>query len=196
MQGPSTFTIEINRNYSFNTILAGLFLDQTDELPAPYLEKWEDYNNPQVQTYFETVHLAHSSGALNDAEPGIECLEKLRILENQDPTLFCSVQRKAYLCLAAYLANKMDKGDANVIKAYRECLYHLHLFNAWDSLILAEFGKTPRSIERSIRMQADVGGCGNGREIVERYAGYKSINLDLRQAPKNNKLTSLGQLEQ
>ena len=36
VQGPLTLSIEVNRNYSHNTLLSGVLLDQLDEEPAPY----------------------------------------------------------------------------------------------------------------------------------------------------------------
>jgi hypothetical protein len=36
VRGPAKLTVQVNRNYSFNTILAGVMLDLVDELPPPY----------------------------------------------------------------------------------------------------------------------------------------------------------------
>lgn len=36
VQGPLTLSVEVNRNYSHNTLLSGVLLDQLDEEPAPY----------------------------------------------------------------------------------------------------------------------------------------------------------------
>ena len=43
VRGPQDFTVEVQRNHSFNTVLSGVFLDRLDEKPAPYfgsLESW------------------------------------------------------------------------------------------------------------------------------------------------------------
>ena len=41
VRGPQALTVEVNRNHSFNTVLAGLFLDRLDEQPAPYFGSYE-----------------------------------------------------------------------------------------------------------------------------------------------------------
>ena len=44
VRGPVRFTVQVNRNYSFNTILPGVMLDLVDELPPPYFQtrqRWE-----------------------------------------------------------------------------------------------------------------------------------------------------------
>ena len=51
VRGPQSVTIEVNRNASFNTILAGLFLDRLDERPAPYfgtLAQWQTRQNARA----------------------------------------------------------------------------------------------------------------------------------------------------
>jgi hypothetical protein len=44
VRGPAKLTVQVNRNYSFNTILPGVMLDLVDELPPPYFctrQEWE-----------------------------------------------------------------------------------------------------------------------------------------------------------
>ncbi len=57
VRGPQELTVRLDRNYSFNTILAGVFLDEIKEEPTPYFDaqsdaatKWhadKDFTQPQ-----------------------------------------------------------------------------------------------------------------------------------------------------
>ncbi len=52
VRGPTKLTIEVNRNHSFNTILAGVMLDLVDELPPPYYctrQEWESKSASGVE---------------------------------------------------------------------------------------------------------------------------------------------------
>ncbi len=39
VRGPRALAIQVNRNFSRNTVVAGLFLDRLDERPSPYFDK-------------------------------------------------------------------------------------------------------------------------------------------------------------
>jgi hypothetical protein len=179
VHGPITLTIEINRNYSFNTLLAGVFLDKADELPAPYLETWSDYHNAANEKLFESAHYAHSEDLPANLVPAVQSLECLRKLEAYAPDNFEGVERKAYILIAKYLQTEDLVSDRNSPQALRECLYHLQMFEQWEKLVQDEFGKTPRSIEKSVRLQEDLEGNKHGREMIERFAGYSAIRPKL-----------------
>ncbi len=49
VRGPREITIEVNRNYSYNTILAGVFLDLVDEQPPPYFRSAAQWQALQAQ---------------------------------------------------------------------------------------------------------------------------------------------------
>ncbi|RYF43756.1 MAG: hypothetical protein EOO38_18575, partial [Cytophagaceae bacterium] len=42
VRGPQKLTIKVDRNYSYNAILAGVFLDEVSEEPAPYFPPQRD----------------------------------------------------------------------------------------------------------------------------------------------------------
>ena len=96
---------------------------------------------------------------------------ELNILEYKNPILFAQVQRKAYLEIARYLRIGLRSREPNLLKGYRECLFHLGLFDDWEKMVVTEFGKSPRSIEKSIRLPNIQTGDGNGRTFVEQAAG-------------------------
>jgi hypothetical protein len=48
VRGPTKLTIEVNRNNSFNTILAGAMLDLVDELPPPYYQTRQEWDKKQI----------------------------------------------------------------------------------------------------------------------------------------------------
>jgi hypothetical protein len=42
VRGPQNLTIEVNRNFSYNTVVAGIFLDRMAEQPSPYFGTWQE----------------------------------------------------------------------------------------------------------------------------------------------------------
>ena len=49
VRGPVKLMFEINRNYSFNTILAGVMLDLVDELPPPYFQTRQEWEQRETR---------------------------------------------------------------------------------------------------------------------------------------------------
>ncbi len=122
----------MNRNYSFNTIIAGLLLDQTDELPAPYLESWEDFHDAAKEQAFLAANYPH--------KPAVECVELLNKLQTTRPDDFSVLQRKSYLALTLFLQTKIPSTDRNITEAYGGSLYNLYMFDKWEEIVNAEFG--------------------------------------------------------
>jgi streptogramin lyase len=48
VSGPQEITVEYHRNNSFNTILAGIFLDEVNEQPSPYFQAGQDTEGRDV----------------------------------------------------------------------------------------------------------------------------------------------------
>ena len=131
VRGPRALTIEVNRNHSFNTVLAGVFLDQWQERPAPYFgtadqsksgaesraaAQREEFNGERAQQKFYAERATPQQAALRaqrfapgrDAdETALRLYEALREARALNPVWHETQSRPFYLALLGWFRQQL-----------------------------------------------------------------------------------------
>ena len=167
VRGPQTLTVQINRNYSFNTILAAVFLDALSETPEPY------FSQPKIT-------LAQTRVASNVAPPAdseaatVELLwHELERVQRENPAWWATEGREVYARLLPWLEAARTEASAaelpQVLARLGSCYYQLCQFEAWEAL-QKKRGLTPaREIEKALTWDGDSDSSGYGRAAILKY---------------------------
>lgn len=188
VRGPQELTVEVNRNYSFNTILAAVTLDKTDEEAAPYFHTSDEdrvletkraalRTSLNAQTPLQRAsRFAAGTNAEEVAERVFTELQRTRLT---NATYWARENRRYTVPLARFYRDKLDKVSILTPKEKTlvwarlgSCLYALNLFDDWENL-QRQRGLTPsRDIERALRW--------NGINDDHRTQGLRFINQYLK----------------
>jgi len=160
VRGPMTLTVRISRNYSFNTILAGLFLDLIDECPPPYFRTLDDWKvicaqREKTARDFGAPRVGNAVPAL-DSEPAAaanisDCLDLLKLV---NPSWHAAAARPYYLTMLRWHVQAgitAPRTDNALIKRRASCQYNVQLHGNWENT-QRQLGLVPaRDIEKAIR---------------------------------------------
>lgn len=96
IRGPSRWTLEMRRNGSYNTILAGMALDLIDPFPAPYFKTPEDWARVYRADHGESENRRPDSlpfhDATADSAPAWEALEReLDAVSRRHPSAYADI---------------------------------------------------------------------------------------------------------
>jgi hypothetical protein len=166
VRGPAKLTIQVNRNYSFNTILSGVMLDLVDELPPPYYCTRQEWEQKQAVTSAQK-----SSPAFIPADNAAEAAERLAsalaAMPAKNETWWAENKRRIYQPLLRWqLAGKTNS------PALASSYYQLNLFSDWEKQLQQRGVVTAREIEKAIRWDGVTYSCaGMGNQMVQEYLG-------------------------
>ncbi len=139
VQGPIELTIKLDRNYSYDTILSGVFLDRVDEKPDPYFT---------VPTPGSADHPGKT------ATLPAQILAQLDELRTTRPAVWATQSRLAYVQLARWTSATNPQPDLTpdeIARTLGTCLYHLCYFDGWEHYQQAQGLTTARQIEKNLR---------------------------------------------
>ncbi len=154
--GPAVFTVEMNRNHSFNTILAGIAIDRDDPFPSPYFTEKPAGLNASAPT-----------GPI--AEQVIASLERAR---SGNPRWWALHSRRGYVAALGALLEKNTMNAFTVIGLYR-----LGLFEQYEAGVKALGFTPPREIEKSMKWDGvTYSSSGMGRSLLLNHLKAKSFN--------------------
>ena len=162
VRGPQTLTVQVSRNYSFNTILAGVFLDQVTEEPDPYFA-------PAQSTL---ITLEKSGGVASDpAEKAVdEIWQQLERTKRENPVWWGTEGRQVYARLLPWLeAARLRATDDKIEEVYRRigtCYYQLDMFDKWEAFQKRQGLIPAREIEKSLLWDGKSNSSGQGRISV------------------------------
>lgn len=167
VRGPQTLTVQVNRNYSFNTILAGVFLDAVDETPEPY------FPAPKI-TLAQSRAAKTAAPALptadNEAATVEQLWRELERVQSENPTWWATEARAVYARLLPWFAAARPETDAQntpqVLARLGSCYYQLCLFEPWEALQKQRGLTTAREIEKSLTWDGKSDSSGYGRVAV------------------------------
>ena len=118
VRGPAKLVFQVNRNYSFNTILAGLMLDLADELPPPYYssrEQWA-YRGYQEAKKSEPdlADFVNAAGLDPGSQEGLAAiiLHILHLRQRTDPGWWAINQHRVHLFLARWYLAQLQSDSA------------------------------------------------------------------------------------
>ncbi len=189
--GPTSLTIELNANYSFNTILAGIMLDRLAEEPPPYFKPYKQWHEHAEQ---RKRHLLKSPVGIDRevvkdkevnamADALFDAVERLRII---NPLAWARLHREVYIDLLRHyeqgnpqLGSGRDRDE--YLKNIGTCRYHLGFLATWEQLQEERGLVTARQIETSIKWdRLSYSNSGKGRINVLEYIDRHRPNYDPR----------------
>jgi hypothetical protein len=183
VRGPTEITVEINRNHSFCTILAGLFLDLVDEEPVPYfhdLDEWKVLGEMEeklcevLRKETPAEHTARFRPSESEAEAAVRLFDELQKARLLNAVWWATEGREFYSPLARWNLAAMKGVGAGpekqrLLARATTCQYQLGLYEKWEAGQVA-LGKTPaRQIEKALRWDQETSFNGRGFEIISSY---------------------------
>jgi hypothetical protein len=157
VSGPLRIVIEVNRNHSFNTIMAGIFLDPLEDLPAPWLE-----TSSLTPSYLKQSQHRERPLTKDDTSMIGRLGNRLDELKRNSPVSWAREQRMAH----AYLL-KSSAGNRDDQKLYMSVYWDNAIFPEWERQHRDLYGDSPRKILQA--MPGDEGiGDGRGYSIIYR----------------------------
>lgn len=175
VRGPQELTVEVNRNYSFNTIMAGVFLDPLDEEPFPYFNLQAGLNEKSDAESLRSSRLKVDLPANEAAENLWAALETAR---RDDPQWWCSSNRLFYDALGRYYeAARMRTSSDEMGKLWVRlgtCRRARALMDGWEETQRRRGLVPARDIEHAIRWDGRFDDRGAGFESVVAYSTAKA----------------------
>ena len=173
VRGPQAITIRVNRNYSFNTILSGVFLDKLTEEPEPYFPASTQHNSSQKRLApTQTVALKDEEGVDFQTEARVvdDIWRQLERIHQENPVWLAAEGRKIYARLLLLLEQdrfrQTNNVDSEAVTRKATCYYQLGLFPQWEAL-QQQRGLIPaRATEKSLSWKGEKTTSGQGRAAI------------------------------
>lgn len=164
--GPALLTIEVNRNYSFNTDVQAVMLDLVDEDPAPYFRTVEEWQALSAVRRRELVSasLKGFHPCSSEFEAVEELVESLRRVQMIDPEWWAANRGKYYSLLGRWFQEHPETG-AHMATTF----YNLDLFAQWEDQQRLQGMAPARDIEKALQWDGDTSTSDRGCEYVTAY---------------------------
>ncbi len=184
VRGPTTLTVEVNRNNSFNTILPGIMLDLVDEMPAPYFRTVSQWKKDEaVQEERRKVLLAETPAAHNqrffpaksDREAANRLFDALSDQELVNPGWWAANGHRFYGPLLRWYWEQYysaSRPSPRLLARLGTCCYQMGLFTSWEDCQSHQGLKTARQIEKALRWNG-ISDAGQGYQVVTSYLAAK-----------------------
>jgi sugar lactone lactonase YvrE len=167
VRGPAKLTLQVNRNYSFNTILAGAMLDLVDELPPPYYCTRQEWEAKQEQEDARQQSPSFFIPAGNVEEAARRLTVDLDEMPFKNETWWAENKRRIYLQLLRWQLAETNRNDS---MALATSYYQLNLFSNWEKQLQKQGVITTREIEKAIRWDGLTYSCaGMGNKLISEY---------------------------
>lgn len=165
VRGPQTLTVQVSRNYSFNTILAGVFLDKTSEEPEPY------FASTQLARVTPVKLGGNAESDPDSEEKSVdEIWQQLERTERENPSWWAIEGREIYARLLPWLEQaRLRATDAKIQEVYERigtCYYQLCLFDKWEAFQERRGLVTARATEKSLLWDGKTAASGKGRSYI------------------------------
>jgi hypothetical protein len=168
-RGPAKLTVQVNRNYSFNTILSGVMLDLVAEFPPPYYETRKQWETSEAQREKQALAIPSSPFVpATSAEDAANRLTRdLSEMPYRNETWWVENKRRFYLPL---LRRQLEETALTNSPALASSYYELNLFSKWEEQLHSRRITTAREIEKAIRWDGVTYSCaGMGNKLVSDY---------------------------
>ena len=162
VRGPQELTVRLDRNYSFNTILAGVFLDEINEEPTPYFDS---------QTADAATKWHADADSIKPADAVAEALwDELQKAKADDVLWWSANGRLFYQALLRFYQPALTRTTAPQLPAlWRRigtCNYVLCQYPAWEAVQEKRGLTTARTTELSLQWDKKSDYSGRGRETI------------------------------
>jgi hypothetical protein len=190
VHGPTEITMQVNRNHSFNTILAGVFLDLVDEYPVPYFQtpaEWEkacaarekDQQALQVEWSSGGTGLARFRPGRTESEAAARLFDETERMRLINPAWWSRESRPFYAAALHWTLKGLSDlppgpDRQRLYTLATTCYYQLGLFEKWDAG-QALLGKaSARQIEKSLKWDGLHNFAGMGCATVTEFLRNQS----------------------
>jgi len=151
VRGPAELTLEVNRNYSFNTTLNATMLDLVEENAPPYGSTKE-----QWKKQWDAELLAAKSGIAPvspDQTPAEKCFGQLEGLLVRNPKEWAKNSPELYMLLLRTWVTQAGTSDAlkGIVGKAGTCAMRLNCYPLWEAMTQKLGVSTPRQIENAMR---------------------------------------------
>ena len=183
VRGPVRLTIEVSRNYSYNTILPAVLLDLVDENPPPYTGTPEErlvWRNTQRKLLLTQWQNKKASQRFlpthTEAQAVDELFKALQGLQLTNGTWQAINGNRFYGSLLRWYAAQAKRSAApnkSLLTSLATCYYQAGMYASWEQC-QRQAGLTPaRDIEKALRWDG-TNGFGHGFEAVSDYVANRS----------------------
>jgi hypothetical protein len=177
VNGPTTLTIRLKRNWAFCTILSGVMLDLQDECPAPYFSNVQEWTKEhtakcdKARKFLST--LTSGVGPAPDLAKAADSLfDSLEMIRLANPSWWAINSRPHYQRLLAYYqdagAEKVG-GNPALLKPTATCYYYLNQYGRWENCQRLLDLTPARDIEQGIRWDGSNSCKGKGYQFVKDF---------------------------
>jgi len=192
VQGPVDVSIQVRKNSSLNTILAGVMLDYVDEEPAPYFhspDEWARFlagmgalrkglQSESTSVRADRFNAGREIGAVADRLFG-----ELELMRVWNTPWWASKSRPFYAALSRWYrcdpppterASARDEQAATAEQRNARlsaCDYQMRFFEKWEGVRRAGGRAAARDIEKGLvwnEAAAEYGGAGDYNDVLER----------------------------
>lgn len=178
VRGPQQLTLAVAKNNSFNTILAGAFLDRVDERPAPYfgsVDWWQKRQSAREQERDELgaqsagERAARFAPAMNEKDAANRLFIEIERLRELNPLMWARRSKPIYEALARSLEPTLSREsvqqDPVLLVRLGTCLYNLGHYAAWESVQRKQGLRPARDIEKSLKWDGH-SSDGEGFQVI------------------------------
>ena len=174
VRGPQTLTVQISRNYSHNTILAGMFLDQLTEEPEPYFASASKIDLAlQTLVGLKPVELTNQNDnvtSATEAEAVNAIWQQLERIKQENPAWLATGGRQVYARLLPWLEQAQlriaDDQKEQLYARTGTCYYQLAMFGKWEEMQKLRGLTTAREVEKSLRWDGKNNWSGQARAAI------------------------------
>ena len=159
VRGPQTLTVQVSRNYSFNTVLAGVFLDKVTEEPQPYFAPQiltlAQYRQERRALAAQTLDKKSATKDITSEAEAVNAIwRELERIETENPAWKATQGRTVYARLLPWLeAARLRTTDDKIPRIYGRigtCYYQLAMFEQWETFQERRGLTTARTIEKGL----------------------------------------------
>ena len=163
VRGPQQLTVRVDRNFSYNTMLMGAFVDEISEEPAPYFDAATSDSAPGEW---------HArAGALLPTDALAEALwGELDKAKAADVLWWSANNRLFYEALLRYYQSALGRTDtAQTAALWRRigtCDYALCKYPQWEAAQEKRGLVSARTVDLALRYDAKIDSYGRGRDAI------------------------------
>jgi hypothetical protein len=175
--GPAELTLMVNRNYTRNAQMVGLFLDEVNETPAVYF--------PYLKMQVSSADASAPADAEVDAVRKAFDAYEAAVLKNP---IGGFMDRGRVYALALRWSQQHAGGDVLKTSSSRlaaiagTCCYHLQYFEQWESLLRTRGLLPSRDLEKSLKWDPPLDNTsGLGNQYVTQYLSAHALELSTPQ---------------
>jgi hypothetical protein len=179
VRGPIQLTAVVNRNNSYNTILAAATLDLADDLPAPYFMTPDEFNAGIASTTAwaksTPTAKAFAPGA-SEAEAADRLYRAQDWLRARDPAVWAESKQQSYTVLARWYEEQRDALTAahepptrRLLARLAVCYHQLGRYGAWENALRQQHVQSARSIEQALRWDRPGSELGKEYDAITEY---------------------------